>query len=141
MFFFNFKTGEELFRKLLMDEEKLNIDMVYEVIDWHTKAVLKTREITEVEMEAIALSRIGKVYDKVLKLKYKAKEYLLRAMQLANSMHPRNFHGEGILSSLHFIKIYEKNILKIQYNNLKKLLNVRNPYTKKICRKVTNSVQ
>lgn len=99
-FFLNFKTGEELFRKLLMDEEKLNIDMVYEVIDWHTKAVLKTREITEVEMEAIALSRIGKVYDKVLKLKYKAKEYLLRAMQLANSMHPRNFHGEGIQSSL-----------------------------------------
>lgn len=88
------QIGEELFRKLLMDEEKLNIDMVYEVIDWHTKAVLKTREITEVEMEAIALSRIGKVYDKVLKLKYKAKEYLLRAMQLANSMHPRNFHGE-----------------------------------------------
>ncbi|XP_052057822.1 uncharacterized protein LOC127698399 [Mytilus californianus] len=88
------QIGEELFRKLLMDEEKLNIDMVYEVIDWHKQAVLQTREITEVEMEAIALSRIGKVYDKVLKLKYKAKEYLLRAMQLANSMHPRIFHGE-----------------------------------------------
>lgn len=89
------QIGEELFNKLLMDEENLNIDMVYEVIDWHKQAVLRTREITEVEVEAIALSRIGRVYDKVLKLKAKAKEYLMRSMQLANSMHPRTFHGEG----------------------------------------------
>lgn len=82
-----------------MEEENLNIDMVYEVIDWHKQAVLRTREITEVEVEAIALSRIGKVYDRVLKLKSKAKEYLMRSMQLANSMHPRTFHGEGIVFS------------------------------------------
>ena len=95
-------TGDELFRKLLMDEENLNIDMIYEIIDWYKQAVLRTREMTEVEVEAIALSRIGKVYDKVLKLKYRAKPYLLRSMQLANSMHPRIFHGEGKL--IKFIK-------------------------------------
>lgn len=88
------QIGDDLFKKVLMDEENLNIDMVYEVIDWYKQAVLRTREITEVEVEAIAMSRIGKVYDKVLKLKYKAKEYIMRSMQLANSMHPRIFHDE-----------------------------------------------
>jgi hypothetical protein len=39
--------------------------MIYEIIDWYKQAVLRTREMTEVEVEAIALSRIGKVYDKV----------------------------------------------------------------------------
>lgn len=54
------------------------------------------REITEVELEAIAVGRIGRVYDKVLKLKYRAKEYYKHAIQLAHSMYPRTFTLEGI---------------------------------------------
>jgi len=46
-------------------------------------------------MEAIAVSRIGGVYDKVLKLKSRAKDYFNRCMQLAVSMQPRNFSGES----------------------------------------------
>ncbi|CAC5411014.1 unnamed protein product [Mytilus coruscus] len=88
------EIGDGLFRKVLLDEEKLNMDMVYEMIDWYKQAILRTREVTEVELEAIALSRMGRVYDKILKLKYKAKEYLMRSIQLAHSMHPRTFHGE-----------------------------------------------
>ena len=59
------------------------------------QATLRTREVTEVELEAIAVSRIGRVYDKVLKLKYRAKEYYKLAIQLAFSMHPRTFNTEG----------------------------------------------
>ncbi|XP_063423023.1 uncharacterized protein LOC134707306 [Mytilus trossulus] len=88
------EIGDGIFRKVLLDEEKLNMDMVYEMIDWYKQAILRTREVTEVELEAIALSRMGRVYDKILKLKYKAKEYLMRSIQLAHSMHPRTFHGE-----------------------------------------------
>ena len=69
--------------------------MVYDMIDRYKQAVLRTREVTEVELKAIALSRMGRVYDKILKLKYKAKEYLMRSIQLAHSMHPRSFHSEG----------------------------------------------
>ena len=47
------------------------------------------------ELEAIAVSRIGRVYDKVLKLKYRAKEYYKLSIQLAFSMHPRTFNTEG----------------------------------------------
>ena len=47
-------------------------------------------------MEAIALSRIGRVYDEVLKKKDKAKEYFRRSVQLAHSLHPRTFNSQGI---------------------------------------------
>jgi len=43
----------------------------------------------------MAVSRLGGVYDKVLKLKSKAKDYFKCCMQLAISMHPRNFSGES----------------------------------------------
>jgi len=46
-------------------------------------------------MEAMAASRLGSVYDKVLKLKSRAKDYFKLCMQLAVSMHPRNFSGES----------------------------------------------
>ena len=49
----------------------------------------------QVEMEAMAVSHLGAVYDKVLKLKSRAKDYFKLCMQLATSMHPRNFSGES----------------------------------------------
>jgi len=86
-----------------MEEESLNMDMVWEVVDWYKQAVLRTREVTEVEMEAIALSRLGKVFDKILKLKNKAKEYVMKAVELANSMHPRTFNTEGLSHDINFL--------------------------------------
>ncbi|WAQ94627.1 hypothetical protein MAR_007098 [Mya arenaria] len=77
--------GDALFEKVLRDEESLNIDMV---------------DITEVELEAISLSRLGRVYGRVLKLKYKAKEYYKLAIQLAHSMYPRTFVLEEATTSL-----------------------------------------
>ena len=71
-----------------------NFLMAWEILDWYKKAVLLTREL-EVEMEAIALSRIGRVYDKVLKMKSKAKENFRRSIGLALTMLPRTFNSEG----------------------------------------------
>jgi len=41
------------------------------------------------------MSRLGSVYDKVLKWKSRAKDYFNVCMQLAVSMQPRNFTGES----------------------------------------------
>ena len=68
--------------------------MAWETLDWYTKAVINTREI-DIEMEAIALSRIGKLYDKVFRLKSSAKRNFDKAIQLALSLHPRTFNTEG----------------------------------------------
>lgn len=53
------------------------------------------------ELEAVAVSCLGRVYDKVLKLKEKAKEYYKHVLQLAQSMHPRIVTGEGKCSSFY----------------------------------------
>ena len=38
-----FFIGDELFEKVLMDQETLNIDMVWDVIDWYKQSTLRTR--------------------------------------------------------------------------------------------------
>ncbi|OWF51011.1 hypothetical protein KP79_PYT19606 [Mizuhopecten yessoensis] len=86
--------GDELFEQTIKGDEMVNMDMVWDVVDWFKVAVLRTRERTEMEQEAIAASRLGKIYDKVLKMKDKAKEYVMRSIQLAHSMHPRTFNSE-----------------------------------------------
>jgi len=43
----------------------------------------------------MAVSRLGSIYDEVLKLKSRAKDYFKICMQLAISMQPRNFSGES----------------------------------------------
>lgn len=57
-------AGEELLDSVIQDEEILNIDMVWEVVDWLCRAAQLTRD-HDLEMEAMALSSLGKVYDKV----------------------------------------------------------------------------
>ena len=51
--------------------------------------------VMQVEIEAMAASRLGDVYDKVLKLKSRAKDYFKLCMQLAISMEPRNGYPYG----------------------------------------------
>jgi len=43
----------------------------------------------------MAVSRLGGLYDKVLKLKSRAKDYFKRCMQLTVSMQPRNFSAKS----------------------------------------------
>ena len=86
-------TGDDLFRSVLCDEDNLNVDMVWEVVDFYKQAILLTRE-KDVEFEAIGHSRLGRVYDQVLKLKVKAKENFMRCLELCNSMYPRVFTSE-----------------------------------------------
>ena len=88
-----------MLEQVLKEEEDLNMDMVWAVVDWYKQAALLTRE-NDVELEAIALSRLGKVYDSVLKMKAKAQENLKRSIQLAMSLHPRTFNSEGKLCIL-----------------------------------------
>ncbi|XP_060603257.1 uncharacterized protein LOC132756257 [Ruditapes philippinarum] len=87
------QTGDVLLEKVLKDEEMLNIDMVWEIIDWYKNAILRARDV-DMKQEAMALYKIGLVYDKVFKVKFRAKTYLKKALELAQSMTPRNFTTE-----------------------------------------------
>nr|KAG5694170.1 hypothetical protein BaRGS_016016 [Batillaria attramentaria] len=81
-------SGEELLVLVTQNEEDLNIDMVWEVVDWFRRAAMLTRE-HDLEQEAMALSALGRVFDKVLKMKDRAKKCLTRVLELANTMVPR----------------------------------------------------
>ena len=87
--------GDELLERATRYYETVDINMVWEIIDWYKQAILLAREL-DIEQEAIAMQRIGRVYAKVLKFKPQAKEYYKRAIQLAVSMAPRIFTACGI---------------------------------------------
>ncbi|KAK3102669.1 hypothetical protein FSP39_013052 [Pinctada imbricata] len=65
--------------------------MIWDIVDWYRSAILLTRDL-DMEAEAIAYARLGKLYDQVLKLKVQAKQYYTQALSLAESMHPRTFN-------------------------------------------------
>ena len=62
----------------------------------YREAVMLTKE-NDAEGEAIALSRLGSIYDKVIKGKVsemRAKNHMMRCIQLALSLHPKTFETE-----------------------------------------------
>ena len=91
---FTYIVGDQLLEDILLDEETLNIEMVWEIIDWYKDSILKVRDM-DIKQEAMSLSRIGKVYDKVLKIKFRAREYLKKALELAQSITPFDVSNEG----------------------------------------------
>lgn len=64
--------------------------LIFEVIDWFKQAVVLARNV-EIEQEAIAESRLGYVYDKVLRITLRAKAYYTHCLELAESLKPRMF--------------------------------------------------
>ena len=82
--------GRQILDTATQQEEELNLELIWDVIDWYKQATILAREL-DIEQEAIALSYLGYVYDKVLKIQSKAKEYFMRSLQLAESLKPRTF--------------------------------------------------
>lgn len=87
------ETGESLLRALVIEEESLNIDMIWDIIDWFQQAIILARE-KDIEVEAIASSNLGYIYDKILKIKDKAKNLFRNAFKLAHALEPKNVTTE-----------------------------------------------
>ena len=64
------------------------------VYDCYKEAILLSREL-EVEIEAMATSRFGRIYSEVFGLKSKGRTLYKEAIQLALTMHPKSFHNCG----------------------------------------------
>lgn len=85
--------GDELLQTALEEQEELDMTSIFEVIDWYKQAVVLAREV-EIEQEAIAESRLGVVYDKVLRITLRAKAYFTHSFELAESLKPRVFTSQ-----------------------------------------------
>lgn len=83
--------AENLYWTHLLNQESVNFDLMWDVADMFKHCTLLVRE-QDVEQEAISLSRLGKIFDVVLKLPDKAKEYYKRSFQLATALFPRVFN-------------------------------------------------
>ena len=92
--------AENLYRTHLLNQESVNFDLMWDVADMFKHCTMLLRE-QDVEQEAIGLSRLGKIFDVVLKLPDKAKGYYKRSFQLATALFPRTFNTmQGLVQRL-----------------------------------------
>lgn len=80
----------DMMHELLFDEEDLNIELAWLVVDNFTHAMKASKSstsgVTCCESEARAAMSLGLFYHKVLKLPAKGHEYLMQAVQLVDSI-------------------------------------------------------
>ena len=86
------KIGDALVNAALRGSEALDIEQVWTGIDKYQEAGVLTRG-RDIETEAVALARRGRVYAKVLRNETLARPLLHQATTLAASLAPRSFHG------------------------------------------------
>jgi len=83
------KQADGLFDKYLNQSEEVNFDMMWAILDMYKAATLSCQE-KDIENEAIALARQGRLFEKLFKLDIKAKTYYRRAFDLAQTLMPRD---------------------------------------------------
>jgi len=100
-------TGDTLLENHLLEDADLNMDLIYTVIDYYRHAMVLTRGV-EIELEAMALSKLGKLYDQVLKIKHRASDCFHKCLQLAATLVPR------VLTSEAWYKVANETLMKYQ---------------------------
>ncbi len=94
-----FSEGDKIYEDYNLSKKGSKDDsaaevMIWEVIDWYKQAVVLTRE-SDIEVEAMAFSRLGRVYYHALDMESKARENFTKALQLSLSLFPRTFTSDG----------------------------------------------
>lgn len=79
--------GDAILTSLLTHQEHLDMDLVWLAIDKFKEAAVLARE-QDTEAEGTALSRLGHVYKKVLKMEGTAHHYYFKAVELALTFPP-----------------------------------------------------
>lgn len=86
------KVADNLLEKCMRDYEEFNSELVWDILDHYKQASLLARE-HDLESEAIAISRIGRVFATIIKNEERGHEYFLRAIELAQSLMPKTFYN------------------------------------------------
>jgi len=87
-------AGDVLLNAAMKHAEEADqmIDGVWQALDKYSEAALLGRD-RDIETEAIAVARRGKIYAKVFRNETLARPLLLHAIELTISLTPRTFHG------------------------------------------------
>lgn len=81
--------ADELFDDCIMQSEQLKFEMVWTILDMYKASEMHCRNV-DIENEAIAFSRQGRIFYKILNLRSKAHTYYRASFDLATALHPRD---------------------------------------------------
>ena len=104
--------AENLYHTHLRNQENISFDFIWDLVDMFKQCTLLVRE-QDLEQEAIGLSRLGKVFDELLKLPDKAKGYYKRSFHLATALFPRTFNTKDWYQDCsQAVERYQKEIIQ-----------------------------
>ena len=104
--------AENLYQSHIRNQECINFDFIWGLADMFKQATMLVRE-QDLEQEAIGLSRLGKVFDELLKLPDKAKGYYRQSFQLATALFPRTFNTKDWYQNCsQAVERYQKEIVR-----------------------------
>lgn len=83
------QQADRIFNEQVMQSEELDFEMVWTILDLYKASEMHSRNI-DIENEAIALSRQGRLFQKFFKLHSKAHTYYRASFDLAISLHPKD---------------------------------------------------
>ncbi|MCO5603399.1 hypothetical protein L7F22_057549 [Adiantum nelumboides] len=108
--------GDKYLSEALMDSEELDMEKVKDSLDCYRQASIATREL-DMESEAVAVSRIGKLYSDVLKLPEEAHKYHFQALRLALTvMSPSIERAEWYQYCLDKVKAHQEVVVAKENN-------------------------
>ena len=82
------RLGDELLELVSREGENVDMELIPDVIEWYNQAVNFAKEFG-LEQEAIARSRLGVLYDRVLKNTEVAKAHFTKCVELVEALKPR----------------------------------------------------
>lgn len=86
------EQADRMFDDYVMHSETLNMDMVWYILDMYKASEMHSRNV-DLENEAIALGRQGRLFYKILNLRSKAHTYYRASFDLATSLHPKDMNN------------------------------------------------
>lgn len=86
------EQADILFDTYVMQSEELDFENVWNILDMYKAAEIHSRNI-DIENEAIAISRQGRIFYRILKLQSKAHTYYRASFDLAATLYPRDMNN------------------------------------------------
>ncbi|XP_037042295.1 uncharacterized protein LOC119078723 [Bradysia coprophila] len=86
------EQADRLFDDQVMQSEEFNFEMVWTILDLYKASEMHCRNV-DIENEAIALSRQGRLFHKIFNLRSKAHTYYRASFDLAVSLHPKDMNN------------------------------------------------
>lgn len=106
-------TADEILNKAV-SKDKMNMDLVCLCLDFYRQAALSTRE-RDLENEAIATSRMGKMLSEYFRNNDKAAQYHYQAVRLASLvMSPRITGADWYFYSLRKIEEHQAKVVQVE---------------------------